>query len=68
MYDNFRMSLFTPNPSMLATEISLTQILIPSRVYLIDTGNKGRARDSRNSPPPHPPGDLLLTDGPDESR
>jgi hypothetical protein len=37
------------------------------RVYLIDTGNEGRARDSR-PPPPHPPGDLFLTGGRDESR
>ncbi len=36
-------------------------------MYLIDTGNEGRARDSR-PPPPHPPGDLFLTDKPDESR
>ncbi len=27
--------------------IMLTRIPIPSRVYLIDTGNEGRARDSR---------------------
>ncbi len=26
---------------------SLTRIPIPSRVYLIDTGNEGHARDSR---------------------
>ena len=26
---------------------SLTGIATPSRVYLIDTGNEGRARDSR---------------------
>ncbi len=45
----------------------LTRIPIPSRVYLIDTGNEGRARNSRR-PPPHPPGDLFLTDKPDESR
>ncbi len=45
----------------------LTQIATPSRVYLIDTGNEGRARDSRH-PPPQPPGDLFLTDKPDESR
>ncbi len=45
----------------------LTWIPIPSRVYLIDTGNEGRARDSRR-PPSHPPGDLFLTDKPDESR
>jgi hypothetical protein len=30
----------------------LTRIPIPSRVYLIDTGNKERARDSRRPPPP----------------
>ncbi len=30
----------------------LTRIPIPSRVYLIDTGNEGRARDSRHPPPP----------------
>ena len=52
-------ALDTPGP--------LTRILTPSRVYLIDTGNEGRARDSR-PPPPHPPGDLFLTGGPDESR
>jgi hypothetical protein len=46
---------------------SLTRIATPSRVYLIDTGNEGRARDSRH-PPPHPPVDLFLTGGRDESR
>ncbi len=45
----------------------LARIATPSRVYLIDMGNKGRARDSRH-PPPHPPGDLFLTGGSDESR
>ncbi len=45
----------------------LTRIATPSRVYLIDTGNEGRARDSRH-PPPHPPGDLFLTGGRDESQ
>jgi hypothetical protein len=29
----------------------LTRIPIPSRVHLIDTGNEGRARDSRRPPP-----------------
>jgi hypothetical protein len=48
-------------------QLLLTRIPIPSRVDLIDTGNEGRARDSR-LPPPHPPGDLFLTDKPDESR
>ncbi len=46
---------------------TLTRIATPSRLYLIDTGNEGRARDSR-PPPPRPPGDLFLTDKPDESR
>ncbi len=46
---------------------SLARILTPSRAYLIDTGNEGRERDSRPTPP-HPPGDLFLTGGPDESR
>ncbi len=46
---------------------ALTRIPIPSRMYLIDTGNEGRARDSFR-PLPHPPGDLFLTDKPDESR
>ncbi len=45
----------------------LTWIATPSRVYLIDTGNEGRAQDSRH-PPPHPPVVLFLTDKPDESR
>ncbi len=45
----------------------LTRIATPSRVYLIDTGNEGRARESRH-PPPHPPVDLFLTGGRDESR
>ncbi len=45
----------------------LARIATPSRVYLIATGNEGRARDSRH-PPPHPQGDLFLTDKPDESR
>ncbi len=47
--------------------VCLTRIATPSRVYLNDTGNEGRARDSRH-PPPHPPGDLFLTAKPDESR
>jgi hypothetical protein len=46
---------------------TLTRIPTPYRVYLIDTGYEGRARDSR-PPQPHPPVDLFLTDGPDESR
>ncbi len=46
---------------------SLTRIPTPYRVYLIDTGYEGRACDSR-PPQPHPPGDLFLTSGPDESR
>ena len=45
----------------------LTQIPTPYRVYLIDTGKEGRARDSR-PPQPHPPVDLFLTGGRDESR
>ncbi len=32
--------------------VILTRIPIPSRVYLIDTGNEGRAQDSRRPPPP----------------
>jgi hypothetical protein len=32
---------------LLRTCFALTGIATPSRVYLIDTGNKGRARDSR---------------------
>jgi hypothetical protein len=43
----------------------LTRILTLSRLYLINMGNEGRARDSC-PPPPHPPGDLFLTGGPDE--
>ncbi len=46
---------------------NLTRILTPSRLYLIDMGNEGRARDSR-PPPPHPPGNLFLTGKSDESR
>jgi hypothetical protein len=45
----------------------LTRIPTPYRVYLIDTGKEGRARDSR-PPQPHPPVDLFLTGGRDESR
>jgi hypothetical protein len=33
--------------------VVLTRIPIPSRVHLIDTGNEGRARDSRHPPPIH---------------
>jgi hypothetical protein len=40
----------------------------PHTVPLIpNPGHEGRARDSR-PPQPHPPGDLFLTGGPDESR
>ncbi len=52
---------------ILGTMQRLNRIPIPSHVYLIDTGNEGHAGDSR-PPPPHPPGDLFLTDKPDESR
>jgi hypothetical protein len=52
---------------LIVTRHKLTRIATPSRVYLIDTGNEGRARDSHH-PPPHPPGDLFLTGGRDESR
>jgi hypothetical protein len=45
---------------------TLTRIPTLYRVHLIDTGYEGRARDSR-PPQPHPPGDLFLTGGPDES-
>jgi hypothetical protein len=45
----------------------LTRIPTPYRVYLIDTGKEGRARDSR-PPQPHPQVDLFLTGGRDESR
>jgi hypothetical protein len=47
--------------------VYLTRIATPSRVYLIDTGNEGRARDAR-TPEPHPPVDLFLTGGRAESR
>jgi hypothetical protein len=33
----------------------LTQILTSSRLYVMDMGKEGRARDSR-PPPSHPPG------------
>jgi transposase InsO family protein len=56
-----------PPPPQRSYRDALSRIPIPSRVYLIDTGNKGRARDSRR-PPPHPPVDLFLTGGRDESR
>jgi hypothetical protein len=46
---------------------TLIRILTLSRLYLIDMGNEGRARDSR-PPPPHPPGNLFLTGKSDESR
>ncbi len=42
----------------------VNRILTPSRLYLIDMGNEGRARDSR-PPAPHPPGNLFLTGKPD---
>ncbi len=45
----------------------LARIPTPYRVYLIDTGKEGRARDSR-PPQPHPPVDLFLTGGLGESR
>ncbi len=45
----------------------LTRIPTPYRVYLIDTGYEGRARDSR-PPQPHQLVDLFLTGGRDESR
>ncbi len=40
---------------MTAEELVLTRILTPSCVYLIDTGNEGRARDSSPPPPPARP-------------
>ncbi len=46
---------------------TLTRILTPSSLYLIDMGNEGRGRDSRH-PPPHPPSNLSLTGKPDESQ
>jgi hypothetical protein len=45
----------------------LTRIPTPYRVYLINKGYEGRARDSR-PPQPHPPVDLFLTGGREESR
>ncbi len=45
----------------------LTQILTPSRLYLIDMGNEGRAQDLR-PPPPNPQGNIFLTGKSDESR
>jgi hypothetical protein len=47
--------------------LPFTQILTLSRLYLIEMGNEGRARDS-HPPPPHPPGNLFLTGKSDESR
>jgi hypothetical protein len=52
---------------LLIAVLILTRILTPSRLYLIDMGNEGLARDSC-PPPPHPPGNLFLTGKSDESR
>ncbi len=67
-FDNFALSAWLKSsiPRNQRTYI-LTQILTPSRLYLIDMGNEVRARDSR-PPPPHPPGNLFLTGKSDESR
>jgi len=46
---------------------ALTRIPTPYCVYLIDTGKEGRARGSR-PPQLHPPVDLFLTGGRDESQ
>jgi hypothetical protein len=56
-----------PNELNYALPWLLTRIPTPYRVYLIDTGYEGRARDSR-PPQPHPPVNLFLTGGRDESR
>jgi len=60
------LTMFIILPSSNECKAYLTRIATPSRVYLIDTGNEGRAQDSRH-PPPHPPVDLFLTGGRDES-
>ncbi len=70
-------AIITPHYSMMTVILTvsnqgnffwhLTLIPTPFRVYLIDTRYEGRARDSR-PPQPHPPVNLFLTGGPDESR
>jgi hypothetical protein len=54
-------------PSVIRVNTGLTRIPTPYRVYLVDTGKEGRARDSR-PPQPHQPVDLFLTGGGDESQ